>query len=263
MVHYHGYHLVTPSPWPIIGATGVMGLALGAVMYFHRYIFGEILMILSLILVLGVMVVWWRDVIRESTYQGIHTYCVKKGLRLGVLLFILSEVMFFFSFSWAFFHSSLSPTVELGSVWPPVGVEVLNPFEVPLLNTAILLSSGATVTWSHHAIICGNRRDTLLGLILTVILGLIFTVLQIIEYNECTFTIADSIYGSTFYVATGFHGLHVFIGTSFLLVGYLRIMEYHMTQHHHLGYEASILYWHFVDVVWIFLFITIYWWGSL
>ena len=150
--------------------------------------------------------------------------------------------MFFFSFFWAFFHSSLSPTVELGSVWPPVGIAVLDPFEVPLLNTAILLSSGATVTWSHHAIISGNRKDTLLGLILTVFLGLIFTVLQIIEYNECTFTIADSIYGSTFYVATGFHGLHVIIVTSFLLVGYLRIMEYHMTEHHHLGYEASILY---------------------
>ena len=263
MTHYHGFHLVSPSPWPLIGAIGAMGLAVGGVMFFHGYIYGELLLVLSLILVLAIMVVWWRDVIRESTFQGIHTLCVQKGLRLGVILFIVSEIMFFFSFFWAFFHSALSPSLELGSIWPPVGICILNPFEVPLLNTAILLSSGATVTWSHHSIVAGDRRDTILGLILTVVLGVVFTILQGIEYYEATFTIADSVYGSSFYVATGFHGLHVFIGTSFLFVMCLRIIDYQMTRHHHLGYEAAILYWHFVDVVWIFLFLSIYWWGAL
>lgn len=261
--HFHGFHLVNPSPWPLVGAIGAMGLAIGGVMYFHSYVNGELLMVLSLTLVLFTMGVWWRDVIRESTFQGLHTFCVQNGLKMGVLLFILSEVMFFFSFFWAFFHSSLAPSIEIGSIWPPLGIEALNPFEVPLLNTAILLSSGATITWSHNAIISGDRKDTLLGLMFTVILGIIFTCLQVIEYYEATFTIADSVYGATFYVATGFHGLHVLIGTSFLFVMLIRIINHHMTKHHHLGYEASILYWHFVDVVWLFLFLTIYWWGGL
>lgn len=231
-------------------------------MYFHRYAYGEILMLASLVLVISTMAVWWRDVIREATYQGWHTLVVQKGLRMGVLLFILSEVMFFVSFFWGFFHAALAPTVELGSVWPPVGIQALNAFEVPLLNTAILLSSGATVTWSHHAIVSGNRKDTIVGLVLTVVLGIIFTALQALEYYEATFTIADSVYGTTFYVATGFHGLHVIIGTTFLAVMLVRIINHHMTKHHHLGYEAAILYWHFVDVVWVFLFISIYWWGG-
>ena len=262
MTHYHSYHLVNPSPWPLVGSLSVFGLAVGGVMYFHRYAYGEILMLASVTLVIATMAVWWRDVIREATYQGWHTLVVQKGLRMGVLLFILSEVMFFVSFFRAFFHAALAPTVELGSVWPPVGIQALNAFEVPLLNTAILLSSGATVTWSHHAIISGNRKETIVGLILTVVLGFIFTILQGLEYYEATFTIADSVYGTTFYVATGFHGLHVIIGTLFLFVMLVRIINHHMTKHHHLGYEAAILYFHFVDVVWIFLFISIYWWGG-
>jgi cytochrome c oxidase subunit 3 len=220
------------------------------------------LLIMSTILVILVMIVWWRDVIREATYLGLHTLAVQKGLKLGMLLFILSEVCFFISFFWAFFHSSLVPTVEIGSIWPPVGITTLNAFEVPLLNTAILLSSGATVTWSHNAMISGDRKETILGLVLTVVLGLIFTVLQGVEYYEASFTIADSVYGSTFYVATGFHGLHVIIGTTFLIVSLVRIIDHQLTKHHHNGYEASIWYWHFVDYVWIFLYISIYWWGG-
>jgi len=261
--HYHPWHLVDPSPWPYVGSIGVFGLTSGGVMYYHNFIGGGLLVTASLSLILIVMIVWWRDVIREASYQGHHTLAVQKGLRIGMILFILSEVMFFISFFWAFFHSSLGADISLGAVWPPVGIEILNPFEVPLLNTAILLSSGASVTWSHNSIIAGDRKNTILALIITVILGLIFTALQAIEYYEASFTIADSIYGSTFYVATGFHGLHVIIGTTFLSVCLWRIIANQLTRFHHNGFEAAIWYWHFVDYVWIFLFISIYWWGSL
>ena len=260
--HAHPWHLVEPSPWPYVGAMGAFGMAIGAVMYFHGYKAGDLLLFFSFIIVILVMIAWWRDVIREATYQGHHTLIVQKGLRIGMFLFILSEVCFFFSFFWAFFHSSLSPAIDIGAVWPPVGIQAFNPFEVPLLNTAILLSSGATVTWSHHALISGNRKDSLLALIFTVVLGLIFTALQGLEYYEATFSIADSVYGSTFFVATGFHGLHVIIGTTFLIVCLIRLINHQFTKHHHNGFEASIWYWHFVDYVWIFLFISIYWWGS-
>jgi len=260
MTQYHPYHLVDPSPWPLIGSMGALGMTAGGVMYFHKYVYGELLLVISLILVILVMVVWWRDVIREATYMGFHTIVVQKGLKLGMILFILSEVFFFVSFFWAFFHSALVPTVEVGSIWPPVGIKPLNAFEVPLLNTAILLTSGATVTWSHNAMISGNRKETIVGLVLTIVLGIIFTALQGIEYYEAPFTIADSVYGSTFYVATGFHGLHVIIGTTFLIVSLVRIVEHQLTKHHHNGYEASIWYWHFVDWVWLFLYISIYWW---
>lgn len=259
--HYHPFHLVDPSPWPFVASTALLGLTIGGVMYFHSYQYGDLLGLCSLTLVILVMIVWWRDVIREASFQGHHTLIVQRGLKWGMLLFITSEVAFFFSFFWAFFHSSLGPAIELGAVWPPVGIQAINPFDVPLLNTAILLSSGATVTWSHHAMIAGDRKNSILGLILTVVLGLVFTALQAFEYYETTFTIADSVYGSTFFVATGFHGLHVIIGTLFLIVCFFRILQHHFTKHHHNGFEAAIWYWHFVDYVWIFLFISIYWWG--
>ena len=259
--HVHPWHLVEPSPWPYVGAMGAFGLTVGGVMYFHSYKGGSLLLLFSFIIIILVMFVWWRDVIREATYQGHHTLVVQKGLRIGMFLFILSEVCFFFSFFWAFFHSSLGPAIDIGALWPPVGIEVFNPFQVPLLNTAILLSSGATVTWSHHALIYGDRKNSLIALVLTIILGIFFTALQGLEYYEATFSIADSVYGSTFFVATGFHGLHVIIGTTFLLVCLLRLINHQFTKHHHNGFEASIWYWHFVDYVWIFLYISIYWWG--
>ena len=181
---------------------------------------------------------------------------------MGVALFIVSEALFFLAIFWAYFHSALSPTVELGAHWPPMGIEAVNPFELPLINTVILLSSGFTVTYAHHSLIQGNRKGTLDGLLYTVILALIFTAFQAVEYSVSFFSISDGTFGSCFYFGTGFHGLHVMIGTAFLAVGLWRVLAYHSTENHHLGLESGILYWHFVDVVWIFLFISIYYWGS-
>ncbi len=260
--HYHPWHLVDPSPWPYVGAFGALGLTTGAVMYFHSFQYGSLFILFSMAIIISVMIVWWRDVIREATFQGHHSLVVQRGLKQGMLLFILSEVMFFVSFFWAFFHSSLSPTIEIGSVWPPIGIVPIHYADVPLLNTALLLTSGVTITWSHYAVISGDRYNSIVALVLTIILGVVFTALQVMEYIEAPFTIADSVYGSAFFMATGFHGFHVLIGTTFLIVCLVRLINHHYTRHHHNGYEAAIWYWHFVDVVWIFLFISIYWWGS-
>jgi len=258
----HGYHLVDPSPWPLVGAISCFMTTTGAAMYLHSYEYGLLLLLFGIVMICVTMTLWWRDIIRESTFQGHHTYVVQRGLRYGMILFIISEICFFAGFFWAFFHSSLAPSVELGAVWPPKGIEVLNPWEVPLLNTVILLSSGATVTWAHHSIVSGDRSGAITGLSLTVGLALIFTALQALEYFEAPFTIADGIYGSTFFIATGFHGLHVIIGTIFLAVCLVRLIKYHFTNHHHFGFEAAAWYFHFVDVVWLFLFVSIYWWGA-
>lgn len=256
---YHPYHLVDPSPWPYVMSCAALLTTLGAVIYFH---YSQILVLsLGLISVGLCMFLWLRDVVRESTYQGFHTKATVDGLKMGFLLFIVSEVLFFVSFFWAFFHSSLSPAVEIGVMWPPMGIDPLNPFSVPLLNTAILLSSGATVTWAHHSIVSGDKNEAVTGLSLTVFLGLIFTALQAFEYIEAPFCIADSVYGSTFFVATGFHGFHVIIGTIFLLICLIRLSKSHFTRSHHFGFEAASWYWHFVDVVWLFLYVCIYWWG--
>lgn len=217
---------------------------------------------MGIIVVIFTMIVWWRDVIRESTYQGYHTLIVRQGLKYGIILFIVSEVCLFFSFFWAFFHSSLAPGVEIGGIWPPEGIESLNVFSVPLLNTVILLSSGATVTWAHYGIISGRREEALKSLGLTVVLGIVFTLLQGMEYYEASFAISDSVYGSTFFITTGAHGGHVLIGSTFLLVCWYRLIKYQLTLHHHIGFEAAVWYWHFVDVVWLFLFVFMYWWGS-
>lgn len=208
------------------------------------------------------MAQWWRDIIRESTFIGYHTSYVVQAHRLGIILFIISEVMFFFSFFWAFFHSALAPTVQIACTWPPPGIEPINPFSVPLLNTAVLLASGFTVTWAHHGLIAGSRKNALQALFITCSLGLYFTKLQLQEYYDAPFTIADGIYGSVFFVSTGFHGLHVIIGTLFLLVCLYRTYAIHFSTDRHVGFEAAAWYWHFVDVVWIFLYLCIYWWGS-
>nr|YP_010894903.1 cytochrome c oxidase subunit III [Phortica tanabei]WJW73416.1 cytochrome c oxidase subunit III [Phortica tanabei] len=256
----HPFHLVDYSPWPLTGAIGAMTTVSGMVKWFHQYDIS--LFTLGNIITILTVYQWWRDVSRESTYQGLHTYSVTIGLRWGMILFILSEVLFFVSFFWAFFHSSLSPSIELGASWPPAGIIAFNPFQIPLLNTAILLASGVTVTWAHHSLMENNHSQTTQGLFFTVLLGIYFTILQAYEYIEAPFTIADSVYGSTFYMATGFHGVHVLIGTTFLLICLLRHLNNHFSKNHHFGFEAAAWYWHFVDIVWLFLYVTIYWWGG-
>lgn len=259
----HPFHLVDPSPWPFLASFAALLTTFGGVMYMHGYMGGDSLALTGFFMILYTMFVWWRDVIRESTYQGHHTSTVQAGLKSGMILFIVSEIMFFLAFFWAFFHSSLAPTIEIGAVWPPKGIDVLNPWEIPFLNTLILLTSGATVTWAHHAILAGQKTQGMLSLVLTVVLAAIFTGFQAIEYIEAPFTISDGIYGSTFFMATGFHGFHVFIGTIFLLICFFRLWANQFSTHQHFGFEAAAWYWHFVDVVWLFLFVAIYWWGGL
>nr|YP_009258807.1 cytochrome c oxidase subunit III [Aneurus similis]AFI54673.1 cytochrome c oxidase subunit III [Aneurus similis] len=256
----HPFHLVDPSPWPLTGSIGAMTITSGAVIWFHTN--NSLLMLLGVIITLLTMYQWWRDITREGTFQGKHTIKVTEGLKLGMILFIISEVLFFVSFFWAFFHSSLAPTVEIGMTWPPNGITTFNPMEIPLLNTMILLCSGITVTWAHHSLMESNHSWATASLTLTVILGVLFTILQAYEYFEASFNISDSIFGSTFFMSTGFHGLHVIIGTMFLSVCLLRHVKFHFSPNHHFGFEAAAWYWHFVDVVWLFLYISIYWWGS-
>jgi heme/copper-type cytochrome/quinol oxidase subunit 3 len=229
----------------------------------HGYQQGFFTLKAGLFLVLLTSYAWWRDIVREGTYEGQHTKAVQTGLRIGMLLFIVSELMFFVSFFWAFFHSALAPTPEIGSVWPPKGIETIWAWEIPMLNTAVLLTSGATITWAHHAIVAGDKTWALYGLLATIGLALYFTFLQHYEYRHCKFTMSDGIYGSTFFITTGFHGLHVIIGTIFIIVQTVRLFLDHFTREHHFGFEAAAWYWHFVDVVWLFLFVTIYWWGDI
>ncbi|MEJ0072048.1 MAG: cytochrome c oxidase subunit 3 [Pseudomonadota bacterium] len=258
--HKHPYHLVDPSPWPILGAISAGAMAAGAVLYMHGH--GPWLLAVGFLFVLACMAVWWRDVIREAVHEGHHNPIVQIGLRYGMALFIASEVMFFAAFFWAYFSAALFPTEAIGHVWPPKSITTFDPFHLPFLNTLILLLSGTTVTWAHHALLHGDRKGLIQGLLCTVVLGLSFTCVQAYEYSHAAFGFKDGIYPSTFFMATGFHGFHVIIGTTFLLVCLFRAMKGHFTPTHHVGFEAAAWYWHFVDVVWLFLFICIYWWGS-
>lgn len=256
------FHLVDQSPWPLLTSLSVWSMAVAGVLYMHGHVPGGWLLLLGFFLTASSMTLWFRDVIAEGTYLGNHTFEVRNGLTLGVALFIVSEVMAFLSVFWAYLHSALAPTVEIGSSWPPLGITPLDPFAIPLLNTFILLSSGASITWAHHALINKDRAGAIRGSIVTVLLAIVFTYFQYIEYTQAGFTFADSAYGTVFFASTGLHGLHVIVGTVFILVGLLRIYQYHVTNNHHLGFESAILYWHFVDVVWLFLFLLVYWWGS-
>jgi len=256
----HPFHLVDESPWPLLASFSGLGLTSGLLKWFHQNEF-DLLLTRILFLVL-VSFQWWRDVSREGSFMGYHTSIVELGLRWGIILFIVSEVFFFISFFWAFFHRRLAVNIELGNEWPPLGILAFSPFGVPLLNTVILLSSGVSVTWAHHRLISGNHRQTKISLGLTVFLGAYFTILQGAEYYEARFTFADSVYGSTFFLATGFHGIHVIIGTLFLTVCLIRLNAFNFSFSHHFGFEAAAWYWHFVDVVWLFLFVSIYWWGG-
>lgn len=250
----HPFHIVNARPWPLTGALSALLLFSGFLRVLHLRDF--ILLILGLLCLSATLYQWWRDVCRESTIQGKHTSFVVSGLRVGMLLFIVREVCFFFSFFWAFFHSALS--IEFG--WPPHIIPI-DPMVVPLLNTVVLLSRGATITWAHMALLVSKWIEVRLSISATVFLGILFTSLQFFEYKYCPFTISDSVYGSVFYIATGFHGLHVILGAIFILCIFFRFFIGHFSRNRHFGFEARAWYWHFVDVVWLFLFLSVYWWG--
>lgn len=258
----HPFHLVSPSPWPLYTSISLLNLTSIAALSMHNFSNSYYFLYLALILLVSCMTFWFRDIISEGTFLGDHTLAVQKGLNVGVILFIVTEALFFMAVFWAFFHSALTPTVELGAQWPPIGIEPVNPFELPLLNTVILLSSGATITYAHHSLIQGKREGALYGTTATVLLAVIFTVFQGVEYSVSSFTISDGAFGTCFFFGTGFHGFHVIIGTIFITVGLWRIYDYQLTDNHHLGYEGGILYWHFVDVVWLALYFLLYYWGS-
>ena len=278
----HDYHLVDPSPWPIVGALSALVLAIGAIMWMAAHKgqpiygmkFGGYVFFAGLIGVVFTMYAWWSDVIREASVEGHHTPVVRLHHRYGMILFIFSEVMFFVAWFWAFFNSSLFPgdpvqfarTELFLSVWPPHGLEVFSPWKLPLLNTIILLSSGATLTWAHHGLLHDNRDVLKKGLMATIGLGLLFTCIQAWEYAHAPFAFSfdpahpdATNYGSTFFMATGFHGFHVIVGTLFLIVCLFRTFKGHFKPDQHLGFEFAAWYWHFVDVVWIGLYIVVYW----
>jgi cytochrome c oxidase subunit 3 len=291
----HDYHLVDPSGWPIVGSIGAFTMMVGAVFWMnsgYEKFFGlpvngqPWIFIIGLALVLFTMAGWWRDVVTESVVRGDHTPVVKLHLRYGMLLFIASEIMFFFAWFWAYFDAAIFHADHGIATWPPQGIMTFDPWHLPLVNTLILLTSGTTVTWAHHAIQIGDRKGAIHGLLLTVLLGMSFTCVQAYEYSHAVFTFgmngADlqpfdipshsslavgvgnlgAIYGSTFFMATGFHGMHVIIGTIFLIVCLFRAIAGHFTPTRHFGFEAAAWYWHFVDVVWLFLFACIYVWGA-
>lgn len=264
----HDYHLVDPSPWPICTAFSSLALFSGAVMAMHKYAHGEVIFGAGLLMVIYCVYNWWKDVIKEGIVDKAHTNIVRKGLRIGMALFILSEVMFFFAFFWSFFKASLDPVHIIENfwpikdgIWPPAGISPFDPWELPFINTLILLLSGTTVTWAHYELMHGNNKQVVKALALTVILGVSFTLLQAFEYIHAAFNFKDGIYPSNFFLATGFHGAHVIIGTIFLTVCLFRAMKGNLTKEGHLGFEFAAWYWHFVDVVWLFLFLFVYVWG--
>ncbi len=267
----HDYHLVDPSPWPAIGAVSAFILAVGLIAWMHKMFAGAAFVFaIGVLGIVYTMIGWWRDVIREAEYEGHHTRVVQLHHRYGMILFIASEVMFFVAWFWAYFNVALFPvdvhqvarTDLLGGAWPPKGIETFDPWHLPLLNTLILLTSGTTVTWAHHALLHNDRQGLKWGLICTIILGVLFTIVQAYEYGHAAFKFSGHIYGATFFMATGFHGAHVIIGTIFLIVTLVRALRGHFTPKQHLGFEFAAWYWHFVDVVWLFLFAAIYVWGA-
>jgi cytochrome c oxidase subunit III len=268
---HHDYHLVDPSPWPAVGAVSAFIAAFGGISWMHHLYAGAPLVFgLGILGILYTMAAWWTDVVREAEFQGHHSRVVQISHRYGMILFIASEVMFFVAWFWAYFNTALFPADMhqiareqfIGGVWPPKGIETFDPWHLPLLNTLILLTSGTTVTWAHHALLENDRQGLKWGLICTIALGLSFTCVQAWEYYHAHFNYSGNIYGATFFMATGFHGAHVIIGSIFLIVCLIRAFAGHFTPKQHLGFEFAAWYWHFVDVVWLFLFTCIYVWGA-
>ncbi|AMD23035.1 cytochrome oxidase subunit 3 (mitochondrion) [Eremothecium sinecaudum] len=255
------FHMVTPSPWPIVVSMTLMSLALTLTFTMHGIIGNLYVLYTTLTTVTISMTLWFRDIITEGTYLGDHTLAVRKGINLGFLLFVVSEVLIFSALFWTYFHSTMNPDVTVGNIWPPKGIVTVTPMELPLLNTIILLTSGATITWSHHGLITGNRNASLYGLLATFWLIVIFVACQYVEFINANFTITDGVYGSVFYAGTGLHFMHMVMLIFMLGINYWRLRNYHLSSTHHVGYETTILYLHCLDIIWLFLYITFYWWG--
>lgn len=267
----HDYHILPTDPWPLIGSASALLTTAGGVITMHSGDFGALGGMGKYLLMLGAVGLiltfysWFSNIVKEAN-QGDHTPVVQLHMRYGMILFIASEVMFFVGWFWAFFDFSLFPSTlseVVGGVWPPKAIEaVMDPFDLPLLNTLILLCSGTTVTWAHHSLIHGDREGLKKGLWLTIALGSLFTAIQAYEYVHAPFGFGGNTYSSAFYMATGFHGFHVLVGTIFLAVCLKRTYNGDFTPRQHFGFEAAAWYWHFVDVVWLFLFVTVYVWGG-
>jgi len=262
-IHGHPYHLVDRSAWPLLTAFAIFFMLLGVVLGLHHAIqpFGFPFFVIATAVTAVLLFFWWGDVIKES-FAGYHTEEVARGLRLGFILFIVSEVMFFFSFFWGFFYLSISPSVYIGCQWPPFGITPIHAWGVPLLNTLCLLLSGVTVTYAHRAVLENDFDLARTGLYSTLCCACAFMAFQFFEYLFAPFNISDSAFGSTFFMLTGFHGFHVLVGSIFLRVCQIRHANYQFTPARHLGLEMAIWYWHFVDVVWLFLFAVVYVWGG-
>jgi cytochrome c oxidase subunit 3 len=274
----HDYHILNPSIWPLLASVFAFIMLVGAVAWMAGPIttlFGAIefsgpwMFLIGFVGTLYVMFGWWAATVEENQI-GDHTPVVLIGLRYGFILFIMSEVMFFFAWFWSFFKHAMYPmhpdglSPGIDGPWPPAGIETFDPWHLPLINTLILLCSGAAATWAHHALVHdnNNRKDIKQGLIIAILLGMIFTVFQAYEYGHAAFSFGGNIYGANFFMATGFHGFHVVVGTIFLFICLLRVLRGHFTPENHLGFEAAAWYWHFVDVVWLFLFAAVYIWGQ-
>nr|AKM70241.1 cytochrome oxidase subunit III [Adelges laricis] len=254
------YFILNLSPWPIITATNIFNLMISNLMMMNYKM--NFILIMNLMLTILISMMWWRDIIRESTFQGNHNFYIMNLIKFSMILFIISELFLFISFFWNFLHNSLAPSIELGLNWPPKNIIFFNPMMIPLLNTIILLTSSFTITLTHFFLLNNKLKNSKKYIKLTILLSIYFLLLQMFEYNQAMFTFSDSIFGSSFYIATGFHGLHVIIGTIFLIINFIRMIKMQMSFIHHISFELAAWYWHFVDIIWLFLYITIYWWNN-
>jgi len=259
-MNWYLYALTGPSLWPLLCGLSLAGLLGGNVFWFYRHSFRLVLLGLISLVVLSFL--WTQDLARESNYLGKHAQSSQIRFKLGMLLFIFSEVIFFFRFFWTFLHFRLNPIGDIGLSWPPNSVCPLDPFRVPLLNTFILVSSGRTLTLSHHYLLGGYLNSRKIWLILTLILAVAFTLCQGFEYFQAFYRIRMSNYGRIFFLSTGFHGSHVLAGTNLLLISLIKLFRSNYNGWHHIRFETAAWYWHFVDVVWLGLFSLVYWWAA-
>jgi len=259
MKKYNTFHLVAVSPWPIFTSLSFLCFALGVIIIVRIDLCFPFLS--ALFLLLFSSCIWSQDIHREACYEGAHNLKVTDGFKIGMIFFIFSECFFFLGLFWTYLHLAESPATELGGCWPPLGVVCFNPMGIPFLNTIILVSSGVSVTWCHHAIEIGWYKISVVSLLCTVLLGSVFTIFQLIEYYVAGFTFSCSSYSSIYFLGTGFHGFHVLIGRILLIVSLVRFLNFFISPSHRAGFECSVWYWHFVDIVWFFLYLVFYWWG--